>query len=382
MNTRGTFLLLCIIGFFAILSSTMSKSPTLPLFARSLGLSDIEIGFVAAASTIVGIVTNITAGALSDIYGRRRLLIASGIFFASAPFMYLLVNNSTQLTLVRAYHGLATAIFTPVSIAVVADLYRESRGLKMGLYSSSTLVGRLVAPSLAGILIAFSGFKLAYIACGVSGVIALALILRMPNMGEGQQKVEAASLRGVLQILSDVRILVVSLVQAVTYYAMQSIETFLPLLLSEMRIEVWIIGLIPTIQMGIIAATKPAMGTLSDKAGRVRSMLLGILLSVMGIVALSMSYNIDLIIVSIVIFSIGVSAITASTAPLVSELTPGERYGSAIGVMETIKDVGQASGPIISGIVSAIFGYKMAFVAVSLILITVIAPVSMLLKRR
>ncbi|MCD6312254.1 MAG: MFS transporter [Thaumarchaeota archaeon] len=84
----------------------MSKSPTLPLFAQSLGLSESEIGLVAATSTIIGIVVNFSAGALSDIYGRKKLLVASGLFFASAPFLYLATTNAWQLALVRAYHGL------------------------------------------------------------------------------------------------------------------------------------------------------------------------------------------------------------------------------------------------------------------------------------
>ncbi|RLE74255.1 MAG: MFS transporter, partial [Thermoprotei archaeon] len=94
------FILLCIIGFFAILSSTMSKSPTLPLYADELGLSVTDIGLVAAASTITGIFTNVIAGSLSDIYGRKRLLLASGLFFSTAPFMYFIARNAPLLAAV------------------------------------------------------------------------------------------------------------------------------------------------------------------------------------------------------------------------------------------------------------------------------------------
>jgi len=63
------FRLLCGIGLFAIFSSTMSKSPVLPLFAKALGATASTVGLIAAASTVVGIVASIPAGALS---GRRR----------------------------------------------------------------------------------------------------------------------------------------------------------------------------------------------------------------------------------------------------------------------------------------------------------------------
>jgi len=152
-------LFMSIAGFFAITSSTMSKSPTLPLFAQSLGFTNVEIGLVAVSSTITGIFVNFIAGTLSDTYGRKKMLILSGFFFATSPFMYLFVKNGITLALIRAYHGIATAVFTPVSLAVIADVYAKDRGEKMGTFSSATLIGRLLAPSLAGYTIAIGVFQ-------------------------------------------------------------------------------------------------------------------------------------------------------------------------------------------------------------------------------
>jgi len=104
------FLLLCLTGALAIFSSTMAKNPALPLFIRSLGVPVATVGFIAAASTIVGILVSLPAGMLSDIIGRRRVLLAAAVIFATAPFLYLLVALPWQLVLVRIYHGLATAV--------------------------------------------------------------------------------------------------------------------------------------------------------------------------------------------------------------------------------------------------------------------------------
>ena len=147
------FLLLCATGLFAIFSSTMSKSPVLPLFAKQLGATEANIGFIAAASTVVGILASIPAGALSDIYGRRRVILAAMLIFATAPFLYLLVTTPWQLALVRIFHGFATAIFGPVALALVADLFKTGRGESMGWYSSATLLGRSVAPAVGGLIL-------------------------------------------------------------------------------------------------------------------------------------------------------------------------------------------------------------------------------------
>ena len=64
------FLTLCLTGFLAIFSSTLSKSPVLPLFAAHLGAGPSGVGMVAAVSAFTGIIASIPAGMLSDRWGR------------------------------------------------------------------------------------------------------------------------------------------------------------------------------------------------------------------------------------------------------------------------------------------------------------------------
>ena len=178
LNIKFTpFLLLCIMGGLAIFSSTMAKSPVLPLFAGSLGIPDKTLGFVAAASTVVGILVSFPAATLSDFVGRRRLLLIAAFVFATAPFGYLFVHSIWSLVLVRVYHGLATAILGPIAMAAVADTYSTGRGERMAWYSSATMVGRFLAPLLGGALIMGSNYHWVYLVDGILGVFALAAAL-------------------------------------------------------------------------------------------------------------------------------------------------------------------------------------------------------------
>jgi MFS family permease len=49
----------------------------------------------------------------------------------------------------------------------------------------------------------------------------------------------------------------------------------------------------------------------------------------------------------------GFAAVTAATPALISELTPKEFVGTAMGFLDMIMDVGQTIGPIISGLIFA-----------------------------
>ena len=78
---------LSLLGFFAIFSTTISKNPVLPLFSHALGADDAVFGLSAAVSPLAGILFSFPVGVLSDHIGKRRLLIASGVVFLSAPFL-------------------------------------------------------------------------------------------------------------------------------------------------------------------------------------------------------------------------------------------------------------------------------------------------------
>ena len=73
------FILLCTTGLFAIFSSTVSKSPVLPLFATHLGAGPLGVGIIASVSAVTGIAASIPAGTLSDKFGRKKMLIFSAI---------------------------------------------------------------------------------------------------------------------------------------------------------------------------------------------------------------------------------------------------------------------------------------------------------------
>lgn len=90
------FLLLCSTGLFAVFSSTISKSPVLPLFASFLGANPSEVGMIAAVSAFTGVVASMPAGMLSDRFGRKKMLTFAAIIFSTAPLLYLLAGNHAR----------------------------------------------------------------------------------------------------------------------------------------------------------------------------------------------------------------------------------------------------------------------------------------------
>jgi len=373
------FILLCIMGGLAIFSSTMSKNPALPLFIRSMGVPVSTVGFIAAASTVVGIIVSIPAGILSDIIGRRRVILMSMVVFATAPFLYLIISAPWQLVLVRIYHGLATAILGPVAMAAVADTYEKGRGERMAWYSSATMVGRFIAPLVGGLLIFGNNFHWVYLADGFAGVLALIAALRLPistttsaTTGEAFKKQRGKYKDDLLFIFRHRGILATSGIEAVQYFAYGCVETFLPIFLKEkLGYTTWEIGILFTAQILAATLTKPIMGRLSDRYGRVPMISAGLVLGGVTTGLLMFSTNYVELLVLIALFGLGLATVTASTSALVADLSRAYSRGGAMGILSSIMDVGQSGGPIITGILISAFNYKTAFGVVGIAIIVI-----------
>lgn len=352
------FLMLCGVGLFAIFSSTMSKSPVLPLFAEHLGASDSQLGFIAAASTYTGILLSIPAGVLSDVWGRKRVLLLSGLVFASAPFLYLLVQTPAHLAMIRVYHGAATAIFGPVAMAYVADLAPIRRGERMGLYSSATLVGRSIAPFVGGfLLVGARGYANVYLVCGAAGTIALVLGTRLPRsrQPDSERKVSPwlTARDALIFALRNRTVMVTSVVEAVQYLAFGAFETFLPIYAVRNGVPAWQIGIILGVQIATIALTKPIMGRLSDQVGRRPVIVGGLVLGAIAVASLATSPAVVTLAIAATLFGLSMSVVTASTSALVADASKAAHFGSSLGVLSTIMDIGHSSGPVAAGFLVA-----------------------------
>ena len=81
----NAFMAVVFAGMLSRLGYQMARSPILPRFAQDLGASPELLGVIVAASTITGIFIKLPAGALSDVIGKKRMMLLGCLFFALPP---------------------------------------------------------------------------------------------------------------------------------------------------------------------------------------------------------------------------------------------------------------------------------------------------------
>ncbi len=373
------FLFLCTTGLFAIFSSTIAKSPVLPLFATHLGADPAGVGLLAAISAFAGIAFSVPAGLLADRFGKKRLILAASLIFASAPFAYLFVTNLWQLALVRFYHGFATAIFIPVAMALVSTLSSQARGEKLGWFSTATLAGRFMAPVVGGGILGYfslnssAGYQLVYGVCGGAGTIAFLLALMLPIPAETITKEQAW--RETFQLFKSValnrKILLTCLVEAAILFAYGTFETFIPLYAVKNGLTATQVGIFLSGQIIVLALGKPIMGRFSDAHGRRPQIFAGGVLGAAIIGGFSLATSFLPILALSIAFGLSLSVVTSATSAYIADLSSQQARGSAMGILGSIMDIGHTSGPLLSGIVAAHFGYAPSFLGAALVLATV-----------
>ena len=221
------FLAVITASCLARLSYQMARSPVLPRFAESLGAAPELIGIIVAASTVTGVLFKLPAGALSDLLGRRRVMLLGAVFFAVPPFIYPIVEDAGALLVLRFFHGFATAIFAPVASAYVAGLGEAARGARLGWFSSANDLGATAGPLIGGlILYATTSFAASYLLVGVLGVLALGMALFVPETetkttpAESSLAARAAEFRdGLRDVITTPAVLAAAAVEATMFSA-------------------------------------------------------------------------------------------------------------------------------------------------------------------
>lgn len=347
--------------------------PLLPLFARDLGAGPSLVGFVMGASTLTGVFLKLPAGALSDLLGRRRLLVAGGLVFAALPFTYLAVSTLAWLVVLRFLHGSATAIFGPVASASVSDMAPAARrGAWLSTYSTAQGAGQALGPIVAGYAIAAGRYDVAF---AVSGLIGLGAPLLMSSWrgvpaGTAARPTWAAFAQGVTEVLGNRLVLVTSAAHAAQFMLNGMLNAFLPLFGRDvLGLSASALGWLFTLQAITTLLVRPVIGVLSDRAGRRGVIVAGLTTCSLAVFSLSFTTTLSTVAIIVAIYAAGVAVTTAATSAYITDVTRRARYGAAHGVFGTIYDIGDALGPIAGGALVAALGYAQMFRVMSAVVI-------------
>lgn len=169
---RRTNLALFAAGF-ATFGLLYCVQPLMPEFSRDYGVSEAGAAMSLSLTTGVLAVAMLFAGALSDAWGRKAVMVMSLLSSAVLVLLTALMPSWPALLVVRTLMGLSLSGLPAVAMTYLGEeMDVESIGLGMGLYISGSAVGGMGGRLITGVLTDFFGWRFGVGVVGVIGVLA------------------------------------------------------------------------------------------------------------------------------------------------------------------------------------------------------------------
>ncbi len=307
------------------------------------------------------------------------MMLLGCFFFAFPPFMYPFVTGPISLLLLRFLHGFATANFSPVAAAYIADLAEEGRGVKLGWYASANDVGSTVGPLAGGTVLFYTAsYSATYLLVGVLGVITLLALVFLPEPPAAEERsASVADTRwkkfrdGIMEVLSSPPVVIASGLEAVMYVGYGAFLGLIPIYAKAASLNDAQIGIVLGAQPATAMAAKPLAGWSSDRVGRKPVIIIGLLLCAGSLPVTFRGDSFQFLIISSALLGLGVASVTPVTTALVADLVKAGRMGAAMGVFGTIWDIGESAGPIVAGFLIARMSYAHSLDIIAMLLVVV-----------
>jgi DHA2 family methylenomycin A resistance protein-like MFS transporter len=149
------------IGFGVVQLDVTIVNAALNSIGMSLGGGVAELQWVVSSYTIAFAAFILTAGALGDRIGAKRVFMAGFAIFTAASVACALAPNAVILIAARAVQGLGAAILVPNSLALFRHAYpdEKQRGRAVGIWAAGASVALTAGPLIGGGLIALIGWR-------------------------------------------------------------------------------------------------------------------------------------------------------------------------------------------------------------------------------
>jgi MFS family permease len=218
------------------------------------------------------------------------------------------------------------------------------------------------------------------VSAGALGLVAFLPALALPRAGQPAPGAQERSSTGefVRQHLSrafrNPVLLALGVVEAALYLGLRANKAFLPLYAISVGINPAQVGVVFSVQVAATLLAQPLGGYLAERLGRKPAILFGLLLVGGGLPVMVMVREIGVLALLGAVLGVGEAAVMPAVITLGTELSGEGNYGSTLGVLDAMDNVGKALGPIVAGLLLGAFSYAISFTIIAgfLVAVTVI----------
>jgi EmrB/QacA subfamily drug resistance transporter len=179
-----TLIAVCVAIFMLLLDITV-VNVALPSIQHSLHASFADLQWVVNAYALTLAAFLLTAGAVSDLIGRRRVFAIGLVVFTCSSVVCGLSTTPLMLNLARAVQGVGGAMMFATSLALIAQAFRgRERGVAFGAFGAVTGAAVAIGPVVGGLITSGIGWEWIFFLNAPIG--AAAVLVTMTQVSESR----------------------------------------------------------------------------------------------------------------------------------------------------------------------------------------------------
>jgi len=321
--------------FYAVIA------PLLPTLARELHLSKLSAGVMTASYPVGTLVGSLPGGMLAARAGPKPTVAAGLALLAGSTIAFALLHDAVALDCARFVEGLGGAFSWAGGLAwIVAETSTERRGALIGRALGAAVGGSLFGPVI-GTLANAIGRRGAFSVVVLIALLLIAATSRLPSSHVDAEQ-GLGKLRTALQSRSVTRAMwLVSLPAIVA----GSLDVLAPLRLHRLGAGAVAVGVTFLLAAAAEASITPAVGSLSDRRGRLFPVRIGLGLTT----GLLLCFSLPASALGLAVLVVAIAgALGAFWAPAMAMLSDSaERHGLDHGLAAALMNLAWASGQIL-----------------------------------
>lgn len=353
----STFILLLLMNLLNGIAGMM----TIPLVAKyALFIEDN----LTLASTIAGLMSMVSlvicpfAGAVTDRFNRKQLLIVSNLGYGACLVLHACCSTIPALIAMRLFTGLFFSVCSVTNVAFCTSFIpKERTGEGLGYVALASVLAQALGPSIGLRLLKIGGYSGAFACAGIFALGCMAVVCAMPYRGETKPAGKKRKIRfGDLYAGEFTCFL---LMTALFSSCNGLVNTYLAIVAEERAIAN--IGIFFTVYSAFMVILRPLIGKLLDKRGIYFILIPSFVFAAAGMLLIGIGSSLAMLLAASACKALGQGSGTPSMQAHCVKSMDKRRAGVAASTVMIGQNVGNAAAPIIGSFFVGSVGYEGMF---------------------